>query len=576
MLTTSQNMRKLLGVHFTPPGLAHALSRRILDACFETGLSNKGKLRVLDPACGDGELLVAFAQAARETGLDKVEIFGADTNKEMIKRAAARFSAKNVSFASMDFLEYVENQHFPSLFGSVALQTPTIPKADVIIANPPYVRTQHLGAEKAQELAKIYGLSGRVDLYQVFMVAMTYQLAPGGILGVILSNRFLTTKDAASLRSYLEREYDILEIIDLGDTKLFEAAVLPAVFLGRKKDGSKHNFDSKFVRIYEYRETDGSSSDEMDASSIYEVLDNPTEGIYAIGPQLYNVACGHLSLPVDSKEPWAMLTRDEMKWVNQIESNSAGVLKDIADVRVGIKTTADNVFIRSDWNELPHDSRPEGELLYPVVFPDDVSRWRLSNGEVKKQVLYTHKAVDGERVAIDLGDYPKAARYLEAHKEQLEGRKYVLKARRNWYEIWVPQQPSLWPMPKVVFPDISEEPRFAYSADNVIVNGNCYWITLKPGVDEDVLFFIMALANSATISKYHELRFQNRLYSGRKRYLSQYVERYPLPDYRAPEVARVVELAKSLVYSEQIEATVGYEYEINQIIAEMLGDPDIM
>ena len=34
-------------------------------------------------------------------------------------------------------------------------------------------------------------------------------------------------------------------------------------------------------------------------------------------------------------------------------------------------------------------------------FPDDVSRWRLSNGEVKT-VLYTHKAVDGERVAIDL------------------------------------------------------------------------------------------------------------------------------------------------------------------------------
>jgi hypothetical protein len=46
----------------------------------------------------------------------------------------------------------------------------------------------------------------------------------------------LSTKSGESVRKFLNENYEILEIIDLGDTKLFDAAVLPAIFIGRKKE----------------------------------------------------------------------------------------------------------------------------------------------------------------------------------------------------------------------------------------------------------------------------------------------------------------------------------------------------
>ena len=92
------------------------------------------------------------------------------------------------------------------------------------------------------DVAKKYNLKGRVDLYYPFLIAMTHALKENGIVGVITSNRFLFTKSGNSVRKFLFENYDILEVIDLGDTKLFDAAVLPAIFIGRKKKNTKNKF----------------------------------------------------------------------------------------------------------------------------------------------------------------------------------------------------------------------------------------------------------------------------------------------------------------------------------------------
>ena len=130
----------------------------------------------------------------------------------------------------MDFLEqYVGSEAQMGLFAN----GPPTP-VDIVIANPPYVRTQILGAQKAQALSRAFRLKGRIDLYQVFMVAMTQCLKDNGIIGVITSNRFISTRSGASIRKFIAEQYEIVELIDLGDTKLFEAAVLPAILIARE------------------------------------------------------------------------------------------------------------------------------------------------------------------------------------------------------------------------------------------------------------------------------------------------------------------------------------------------------
>lgn len=534
--------QKETGAHFTPPELAVFVARRIL-----AGLTPKrqGIITVLDPSCGDGELLVAFASQLTDAQLKRTVLIGVESDESSLARAKERLGALAVSevrLLNADFLELAQDNEQPELFAAYKPISSELPQADFIIANPPYVRTQILGARKAQQLAESFALTGRVDLYQAFLVAMTNQLRPGGVLGVITSNRFLTTKGGSSTRGFLNREFGILEVFDLGDTKLFSAAVLPAVFVGKRKNVANdavENNPPRFVRIYEELSPTSSPKD-AGYDSVLEIVEEQLTGTCSVGIRNYNVSAGILRIPTTPEEPWAMVTDVERKWIERVNAKAHFRICDVAKVRVGIKTTADKVFVRRDWDELPKNIQPENKLLHPVLSHDDAEKYRPIEGSMNRRVLYPHTVYQGKRSTVDLDNYPKAQQYLEQHRTQLEQRTYVIEAGRKWYEIWVPQDPNAWQYPKVVFPDISPSPMFFLDTNGCIVDGNCYWITLESIEKTDLLMLILGVANSNLMTKYHDLAFNNKLYSGRRRYLTQYVEKYPLPDPASDEGKRII------------------------------------
>src|SRR3990172_3569943 len=223
----SATKKKATGAHFTPPGLARLVAKRLADLMEWM----EGWIRVFDPACGDGNLLRAMAEVLPKRIQRRVTLIGIendDASFAALTSGRKQFGACAADLIKGDFLEFFEDG---DLFEAPLELAPV----DVIVANPPYVRTQILGAKRSKELANSFGLSGRVDLYQAFLVAMAKRLRPGGILGVITSNRFLTTKGGTATRRFLRANFELIEIVDLGDTKLFEAAVLPALVFARKR-----------------------------------------------------------------------------------------------------------------------------------------------------------------------------------------------------------------------------------------------------------------------------------------------------------------------------------------------------
>jgi hypothetical protein len=197
------------------------------------------------------------------------------------------------------------------------------------------------------------------------------------------------------------------------------------------------------------------------------------------------------------------------------------------------------VYIRNDWHQMSEDERPE--LLYPLTTHHVARRFRANDGNSQRKVLYPHAAFRGQRTAINLDDYPRTAAYLAKHRPQLESRSYVLEAGRNWYEIWVPQDPASWQYPKLVFRDISEDPVFWLDLDGTIVNGDCYWLLPRDRFNTDVLWLASAVANSRFIEEFYDHSFHNKLYAGRRRFMTQYVERFPLPAPDKPESRRAIE-----------------------------------
>jgi hypothetical protein len=372
-------------------------------------------------------------------------------------------------------------------------------------------------------------------------------------MGIIVSNRFLSTVTGASVRRYLANHYDLCEVIDLGDTKLFEAAVLPAVIVGRRKKPAQVRVSqspTRFMRVYSVPAASVESDAPAQSGGIYDVLEQGRNGVYRVPEGIYRVSTGTLDTARDTGRVWSLTTPHETQWVQQVRSRSAGCFGDLAQIRVGIKTTADSVFIRSDWESLPEAARPEYSLLLPSLSHEDARRWARKEGDLPSaRVLYPHEMRDGRRTAIDLACFPGAKDYLESHQARLRDRRYVAESGRKWYEIWVPQDPSGWAGPKVVFPDISPEPCFFLDRSGSIVNGNCYWMTLRPGVSDELLYLLLGLANSRLMTRFHDLAFGNKLYAGRRRYITQYVGKYPYPDPSARPARELVATVKELVES---------------------------
>ena len=498
-------------------------------------------LRVLDPAVGHGELLVSLLNQLTDWPKLTIEVYGFETAPDALDAAAIRISQRfpsvSLHFESRNFLEYViecaQDDGQMSLFPG---RTSTA--YDLIIANPPYVRTQIIGAKQSQLLAERFDLSGRVDLYHAFILGMSKVLTPEGIAGIIVSNRFMTTKAGARVRKTLLEHLNLRHAWDLGDTKLFDAAVLPAVLLVAGKKNHKSNTPA-FTTIYQT-----TKAPVQHAANPIAALD--LDGVVEIDDgRCFRVQHGKLGTNGSPDGVWRIANKAVDTWLANVEAHSYCNFGDIGKVRVGVKTCADKVFIRNDWEDMDELDQPE--LLKPLITHHIARRFKSFIFQPQTKIIYPHQTTEGRRHAIDLTRFPRSRSYLEAHRTTLEKRQYLIDAGREWYEIWVPQDPDCWSQPKLVFRDIANEPAFWIDLDGAVVNGDCYFLICQDPSETDLLWLAAAVGNSTFVECYYDHNFHNKLYAGRRRFMTQYVSQFPLPDPRSSVGKELISKAK-LVY----------------------------
>lgn len=616
--------RKRHGRHYTPRALARFLARRLL--VHVPRPEPAGALRVLDPACGDGELLLALhAEAGVRWPGVRLELTGFDLDPAAMAAARSRAGAAGVEvdWRTGDFL--------------IAAARLADGSFDAIITNPPYVRTQQLGGATAQLLSRQFGLRGRIDLTHPFVATVPRLLRPGGAIGLLCANRFLTTKAGANIRALLLSELAPVELYDLGDTKLFAAAVLPAITIATR---GPRTGPCRYASAYQFDDSETcTTTDLFDAlvaeegarvryngrayaieigtlvtgapsisgrspsadrtgpagqrsgwatepagsvergSELASECAGPANGEFEPMGEQCDSAAGRDEPPGKLDEwgggvpggsvtqgaefwdgrggsvagrmfegVWRMSRPGVDSWLARIGAGAWKSFGEVARIRVGIKTTADKVFISDRWGQ--YQPCPESELLRELITHQDLEPWRVARTR-DTRVLYPYDLTRSVRTPIDLGEFPCAADYLRAHKDTLAARRYLTGSGREWYEIWVPQRPHLWRVPKVVFPDISDRPRFALDRSGAVVNGDCYWISftdLAAAGDADRLaYLLMGVANSALGLRFYDAVCGNRLYSGRRRWITQYVSRLPLPDPASPGAIEIADLVCDLV-----------------------------
>ena len=109
------NAEKAGGVTYTPKELADFVARAIVGAA--GAWANNQPIRLLDPAVGDGELLMSLLAQLDRPGMPAIEAHGFETDQQALNLASARirqrFPKASLRLTHGDFLKFVVEQVRP-------------------------------------------------------------------------------------------------------------------------------------------------------------------------------------------------------------------------------------------------------------------------------------------------------------------------------------------------------------------------------------------------------------------------------------------------------------------------------
>lgn len=273
---------------------------------------------------------------------------------------------------------------------------------------------------------------------------------------------------------------------------------------------------------------------------------------------------------LDPAQPWCVFTPSDEQFLARVAQHQVQPFASLGKIRVGIKTTADNVFIGNDWEQRGQ----EIELLRPLLTHRSAGQIIAKREAQPWQVLYPHICIEGKATAVNITEYTNSHTYLLQHFTQLDGRNYVKQAKRQWFEIWVPQNPAAWSKGKIVFRDIAEQREFWWDDTGAVVNGDCYWIEIRPEVSRELVYLALAVANSKFIEKYYDIKFNNKIYGNKRRFQSQYVEQFPLPSLESVYAQEAIQLVQNIITTQTI--SLDDNQRLDELVLQMFGVHDLL
>lgn len=448
-------------------------------------------------------------------------------------------------------------------------------KSDYVVGNPPYIRLQNMSVEHRDFVKKNYvSATGRFDIFTCFLEKSDKLLNEDGKMCLITSNKYLTANYGVGVREYLSQTGHVRKLVDLYDTKFFGAAVLPAIIMC--ENNKSDNCDVDYIGIKTVEKD--AQYECLNASELFEFVENELDCgkkyiMYGNGDKrVFEVSRSKVTVPVNGRT-WNFSTSDENTIKIKMDEKKLCSLGDIFDVCVGIKTTADTVFVKPMTQKFINEHQFEDVAIYPLIQSFNVNRWNISWGDSVKDryILYPHKEMNGNMVAIPLEEIPHVGEYLEDCSEILKKRTYLTESKtRMWYECWVPQKLSKFKQIKIVTRDIVSKNSFALDELGRLCQGNTFFLTKKPSVftseyldlsEHQYYCFSLGILNSKAM-EYYQKMISGCLYSQKYRYTTSNLNRWPMPRISKTDAMTIAEYVDALMSG----ATDNLESEIDSIV----------
>lgn len=481
--------------------------------------------RLLEPSFGGGDFLLPIIQrllsawrAARLNGTEVDDLGDAiravelhhDTFRSTYAAVVALLKREGLSANAATALadRWLSQGDF--------LLAPLEGQFDFVVGNPPYVRPELIPAPLLAEYRSRYQtMYDRADIYIPFIERSLTALSAGGNLGFICADRWMKNRYGGPLRSLVAERFHLKVYVDMVDTPAFHSDVIayPAITIISREGGGATRIAHR------------PSIDRATLTTLAGLLSAQTLPKDA-GP------VRELARVTNGAEPWLLESSDQMALIRRLEGAFPLLEEAGCKVGIGVATGADKAFI-GDFESL--DVEPDRKL--PLVTTKDIM-----TGEVqwRGQGVINPFAESGG--LVDLGEYPRLRRYLEARRDVIAGRHCAKKAPANWYRTIDRITPALAARPKLLIPDIKGESHIVFEGGELYPSHNLYYVTS----DDWDLRALQAVLLSA-VSRLFVATYSTKMRGGFLRFQAQYLRRIRIPRWAdVPEPLRR-ELAEAAI-----------------------------
>jgi len=455
---------------------------------------------ICDPACGSGGfLLKALNKLSKLYNISLNEalnyIRGVDINPHSISYTkilleiffisqTKTLPKNNYNLFVMDTLLTDTSEYLKKI------KTPN--GIDILVTNPPYVKFQHLEEKYRTQLINKYSqyIHGNFSTSILFILKGYNLLSNNGVLGYITQNNFFTSLTAKKIREYLQEKQALHTIIDFGHTKVFEHASAYTFLLFLTKSPN-----NKFY---------------------FEWCLSPKKNLKNISLK------SQISINILNSKKWRLAPKKHLKNLYKIE-NIGKKLKEITDIKVGIATLKDTVYIISD------EINIEPEIVKPII---KISEWNneMEMKKNKKKIIFPYKKINNKFVVIDeeemKNNYPKAYSYLLKHKEKLLSRNKGKLKIKYFYE-WGRNQSMEANGPKLLTKTFSKGPNFMLDiTDSLFCNG----YSIKPKNENQLPIKVLQKILNSMIMDYYTKITSFQIEGNYQCFQKNFIETFAIPE----------------------------------------------
>lgn len=389
---------------------------------------------------------------------------------------------------------------------------------NAIVGNPPYVRIQNFVKYSPEEIEYYrskqspytYSKKDLFDKYYLFIERAINLLCDSGRVGYIVPHKFFIVKGGKKLRAYITSSTSLDRIIHFGVTQLFpNRSTYTAIVVFVKAE--KENLD--FSRI-----------DNLAPNDIFQTAPVIT----------------YLNTNFDAA-PWVFVSENADKLFQRIISKGTLPLKAVAEIPVGLQTSADPIYIFTTTKEDDtHYYFSKGDTEYKVekgiCKPSlyDVSFNGFDTVSANCQMIFPYTIAGDSATVISEADfendYPDCWTYLNLFKGKLEKRSINGKDPK-WYQYGRSQSLTKFHnTDKIVFPVLSQGPSYVIDETNFQFtgggNGPYYSITSDSNYS---IYYIAGLLSHPVLEamvKSRASEFRGEYYSHGK----QFIENLPIKE----------------------------------------------